>query len=53
MLTGVMDYYYGKQVYRMEPGDTLQFEGDIPHGPTMLVKVPIEFLSITVYADRT
>ncbi len=53
MLTGVMDYYYGKQVYRMEPGDTLQFEGDIPHGPTLLVKVPIEFLSITVYADRT
>ncbi|MGF7235045.1 MAG: helix-turn-helix domain-containing protein [Frankia sp.] len=49
MLDGVMDYGYGKQHYRMEPGDTLQFEGDIPHGPTMLIKLPIRFLSITVY----
>jgi hypothetical protein len=32
----------------------LQFEGDIPHGPTMLVKLPIRFLSITIYTnDRT
>jgi len=53
MLTGAMDYGYGKQAYRMEPGDTLQFEGDIPHGPTMLVKLPIRFLSITIYGDRS
>jgi transcriptional regulator with XRE-family HTH domain len=54
MLKGVMEYSYGRQLYRMEPGDTLQFEGDIPHGPTMLVKVPIRFLSITIYgADRS
>ena len=38
----------------MEKGDTLQFEGDIPHGPTKLVKLPIRFLSVTVYGnDRT
>ena len=49
MLSGTMDYGYGKQQYRMEPGDTLQFEGDIPHGPTLLVKLPIRFLSITFY----
>ena len=49
MLSGTMDYSYGKQQYRMEPGDTLQFEGDIPHGPTLLVKLPIRFLSITFY----
>ncbi len=54
MLEGVMEYSYGRQVYRMERGDTLQFEGDIPHGPTMLVKVPIRFLSITIYgAERS
>ena len=54
MLDGVMEYSYGRQVYRMERGDTLQFEGDIPHGPTMLVKVPIRFLSITIYgAERS
>jgi transcriptional regulator with XRE-family HTH domain len=49
MLAGAMDYSYGKQQYRMEPGDTLQFEGDIPHGPTLLVKLPIRFLSFTFY----
>jgi hypothetical protein len=27
----------------------LQFEGEIPHGPTMLIKLPIRFLSITIY----
>jgi DNA-binding XRE family transcriptional regulator len=53
MLTGSMDYSYGREHYRMERGDTLQFEGDIPHGPTKLVKLPIRFLSITIYGgDR-
>jgi DNA-binding XRE family transcriptional regulator len=50
MLSGVMEYGYGRQRYKMERGDTLQFEGDIPHGPTMLIKLPIRFLSITIYA---
>jgi transcriptional regulator with XRE-family HTH domain len=49
MLNGVMEYGYGRQRYKMERGDTMQFEGDIPHGPTMLVKLPIRFLSITIY----
>jgi transcriptional regulator with XRE-family HTH domain len=49
MLGGVMEYGYGRQRYKMERGDTLQFEGDIPHGPTMLIKLPIRFLSITIY----
>jgi DNA-binding XRE family transcriptional regulator len=49
MLDGVMEYGYGRQRYRMEPGDTLQFEGDIAHGPTELVTLPIRFLSITSY----
>jgi transcriptional regulator with XRE-family HTH domain len=53
MLTGTMDYSYGREHYRMEKGDTLQFEGDIPHGPTKLVRLPIRFLSITIYGgDR-
>ena len=51
MLNGIMEYSYGRQHYRMERGDTLQFEGDIPHGPTMLIKLPIRFLSITMYGD--
>jgi transcriptional regulator with XRE-family HTH domain len=53
MLSGVMEYGYGRQRYKMERGDTLQFEGEIPHGPTQLVKLPIRFLSITIYGgDR-
>ncbi len=53
ILTGVMEYSYGRQQYLMRRGDTLQFEGDIPHGPTQLVKLPIKFLSITIYGDRS
>jgi transcriptional regulator with XRE-family HTH domain len=49
MLEGVMEYGYGRQRYRMEPGDTLQFEGEIAHGPTELVALPIRFLSVTLY----
>jgi transcriptional regulator with XRE-family HTH domain len=52
MLSGVMEYGYGRERYRMERGDTLQFEGDIPHGPTQLIKLPIRFLSITIYAGE-
>ncbi len=52
MLSGVMEYGYGRQRYKMERGDTLQFEGDIPHGPTMLIKLPIRFLSITIYTGE-
>ena len=52
MLDGVMEYSYGRERYRMEKGDTLQFEGDIPHGPTQLIKTPIHFLSITVVRRR-
>jgi len=48
-LEGRMEYSYGSQTYLMEPGDTLQFEGDIPHGPTQLIELPIRFLSITVF----
>lgn len=48
ILEGKMEYGHGTGRYRMEPGDTLQFEGEISHGPTELVQLPIRFLSITV-----
>ncbi len=50
MLDGKLEYSYGTQNYLMEPGDTLQFEGDIPHGPTQLIELPIRFLSVTVFS---
>jgi ribosome-binding protein aMBF1 (putative translation factor) len=53
MLEGIMEYSYGRERYQMHKGDTLQFEGDIPHGPTKLARLPIRFLSITIYSgDR-
>jgi DNA-binding XRE family transcriptional regulator len=52
MLEGTMEYSYGREHFRMQKGDTLQFEGDIPHGPIELVKLPIRFLSITIYGGE-
>ncbi len=46
MLEGRMEYSYGRARYQVEPGDTLQFNGEITHGPTDLLELPIRFLSI-------
>jgi transcriptional regulator with XRE-family HTH domain len=46
MLDGTVEYTYGRASYRLEPGDALQFHGDVPHGPTRLVTLPIKFLSV-------
>lgn len=49
MLEGVMEYGYGIARYTLRKGDALQFDGEIPHGPTKLSKTPIEFLSVIGY----
>ncbi len=49
MLKGQLDYRHGNQVYALKPGDALTFQGDIPHGPERLVKMPIQFLAIIHY----
>lgn len=51
MLRGRIEYRHGQQTYLLEPGDSLTFRGDIPHGPEQLISLPIEFLSIIIYAD--
>ncbi len=51
MLEGVVEYGYGADRYLLNPGDALQFSGEIVHGPTQLVKVPIKFLSIIAYGS--
>ncbi|WTW94295.1 XRE family transcriptional regulator [Streptomycetaceae bacterium NBC_01309] len=48
MLEGEMVYGHGDARYTMRPGDTLQFDGEGPHGPDELVELPIKFLSVTV-----
>jgi transcriptional regulator with XRE-family HTH domain len=49
MLKGRIEYRHGQKTYVLEPGDSLTFRGDIPHGPERLIELPIEFLSIIIY----
>jgi transcriptional regulator with XRE-family HTH domain len=51
MLEGVVGYRHGQQIYRLEPGDTLFFDADAPHGPEELEQLPIRFLSVISYAE--
>ncbi len=52
MLEGEMSYGYGSNRYRMTPGATLQFQGEVPHGPAELINLPIRFLSLKVHVVR-
>ena len=47
-LSGELTYRYGQHTYRMEAGDSLLFDGTVPHGPEALAGLPIRFLSITI-----
>ena len=49
MVDGRMDYHHGGQTYAMEPGDSLFFDADAPHGPENLHDLPIRFLTVIVY----
>jgi transcriptional regulator with XRE-family HTH domain len=51
MLEGRVIYGSGKARYALGPGDALQFDGQVPHGPVELVTVPIRFLSIIAYGQ--
>ncbi len=46
MLEGEMVYEHGGRPYRLSPGDSLFFEGTTAHGPLVLIKLPIRFLSV-------
>jgi transcriptional regulator with XRE-family HTH domain len=49
MLEGEVDYRHGDKVFSLQPGDTLFFDADAPHGPEVLVKLPARYLSIISY----
>jgi DNA-binding XRE family transcriptional regulator len=49
MLDGAMEYGHGDARYQLRKGDALQFDGEIPHGPTRLARTPIRFLSVISY----
>lgn len=49
MLEGEVEYRHGEQTFLMEPGDSLFFDADAPHGPEKLHKLPARFLSVISY----
>ncbi len=51
VLEGTVEYGYGSDRYTLGRGDALQFSGEIVHGPTDLVKLPIKFLSVIAYGS--
>ncbi|NLU72648.1 helix-turn-helix domain-containing protein [Streptomyces sp. HNM0575] len=46
MQGGIMGYSVGDDTYVLEPGDSLQFAGDVPHGPVELRELPVEFVTV-------
>ena len=53
MLEGCVNYRHGNENYRLEPGDTLFFDADAPHGPVELIRLPARYLSIISYPQRS
>jgi len=49
VLEGEMTYGYAGAEYDMAPGDALQFDGEVAHGPVRLGRLPVRFLSLTAY----
>lgn len=49
MLTGEVIYRHGNKSYRLRPGDSMLFDSRALHGPEVLVKRPMTYLSIIVY----
>jgi len=52
VLKGKIQYRHGSELYLLNPGDSLSFRGEIPHGPEKLIKTPIMLLSIIVYGEQ-
>ena len=48
MIEGKVGYRYANKVYPLEPGDSLFFDAEAPHGPQELTQLPAKFIS-----DRT
>ena len=46
MIAGRLEYACGDSRYLLEPGDSMQFVGEVPHGPHALIELPIQFLSV-------
>lgn len=52
MLEGEVVYRHGEELFTLQPGDSLFFDADAPHGPEKLVALPARYLSIISYRNR-
>ena len=50
MVQGSMEYGYGSKRYVLKTGDTMQIHGEVAHGPTRLIELPVQFLSLKVHS---
>jgi transcriptional regulator with XRE-family HTH domain len=48
LLSGKVRYRHGNRTYKLQPGDSLFFDADAPHGPEELLELPIRLLSVIV-----
>ena len=52
ILEGRIRYRHGSRTFTLGPGDSITFDGDVPHGPEALIKLPIVMLAMMVYPPR-
>ena len=50
MLSGEVVYHHAGARFTLKPGDSMLFDSGAPHGPETLVKIPMTYLSIIIYA---
>jgi len=48
MIVGTLEYGYAGRTVLLEPGDALQFLGEVPHGPVRAVELPVQMLSLKI-----
>ncbi len=46
MISGTLEYGYAGRTVLLEPGDALQFLGEVPHGPVRAIDLPVQMLSL-------
>jgi quercetin dioxygenase-like cupin family protein len=46
VLSGKVGYRHANKTYLMNPGDSLYFDSDAPHGPEELIELPIRLLTV-------
>ncbi len=52
LLEGKVLYRHANQTHMLNPGDSLFFDADTPHGPEKLVNLPIRMLSIIITPNQ-